>query len=160
MWFSGLRGGIAFALAIQTLDEFTNGDIILTLTLIYSLLSILIGGTLIKPLIKRTGLDSARSPFDKDSESQTGKITCCNSGKQMLLYLDEKYLYPFLVREKEQSGYMSPHFTSPRGSDISGIQLPKMGSNGVNGTHDLEAQAIDTMMACKGEDSIIGLQQI
>ena len=37
MWFSGLKGVIAFALASRAMHEFEHGDIIITMTLIYSI---------------------------------------------------------------------------------------------------------------------------
>merc|ERR1711981_530405 len=44
MWFSGLRGAIAFALAIDSVRRFEQGDIILTLTLVYAVITILLVG--------------------------------------------------------------------------------------------------------------------
>jgi len=53
MWFSGLRGAIAFALAIRSLHDFEggNGDVILTLTLIYALITIIFIAGGITPLL-------------------------------------------------------------------------------------------------------------
>jgi sodium/hydrogen exchanger 8 len=53
MWFSGLRGAIAFALAIDCTKQFFYGDVILTMTLLFAIITILlVGGSMVPILIK------------------------------------------------------------------------------------------------------------
>jgi hypothetical protein len=40
IWVSGLKGVIAFALASRAIHDFENGDIMITITLIYSILGV------------------------------------------------------------------------------------------------------------------------
>ncbi len=57
MWFSGLRGAIAFALAIDSLKRFKdNGDVILTMTLLYAVITIVLIGGGIAPLLEYFGV--------------------------------------------------------------------------------------------------------
>lgn len=53
MWVSGLRGAMAYALALKACIDFPNGRIMLILTLIYSFISILGIGTILYPILKR-----------------------------------------------------------------------------------------------------------
>ena len=74
MWHSGLRGAIAFALAIQSTNDFPksegqNGEVILTLTLIYTLLTILLVATTINPLIQKLSLTATTNPPPTSNKS-------------------------------------------------------------------------------------------
>lgn len=53
MWFSGFRGAMAYALALKSSIDFAVGPVMLIDTLLYSLLTILIMGTFIKPILDR-----------------------------------------------------------------------------------------------------------
>ena len=52
MMFSGLRGAMAYALALKSTLDFVIGPIILIVTLIYSIISILFMGSLINPVLE------------------------------------------------------------------------------------------------------------
>lgn len=51
MWISGLRGAMAYALALKSATELTEGPIILIATLIFSLWSILIIASILNPVL-------------------------------------------------------------------------------------------------------------
>jgi NhaP-type Na+/H+ or K+/H+ antiporter len=51
MWVAGLRGAMAYALAMKSVEEFENGDIILLETLLYALITILFIGSILNPLL-------------------------------------------------------------------------------------------------------------
>jgi len=53
MWFSGLRGAMAYALAMKSSIDFKLGSIMLLLTLIYALISILLIGSILNPVLDR-----------------------------------------------------------------------------------------------------------
>jgi NhaP-type Na+/H+ or K+/H+ antiporter len=75
MWFSGLRGAIAFALAIDSLKRFPeNGDVILTLTLLYAVITILLIGGAIAPLMHRYGVAGSDPLIDKTNEPDSSMI--------------------------------------------------------------------------------------
>ena len=57
MWLSGLRGAMAYALALKSrTDLVTMGPVILIDTLIYSLFSILGIGSILNPVLERLGV--------------------------------------------------------------------------------------------------------
>jgi len=55
LWFSGFRGAMAFALAIKTAQRITHdriGNVILTITVCYSLMNIYFHATILEKCIK------------------------------------------------------------------------------------------------------------
>ncbi len=53
MWFAGLRGAMAYALALQASQSLAIGPIILIDTLLYSLFTILVFGSILHPLLNK-----------------------------------------------------------------------------------------------------------
>jgi NhaP-type Na+/H+ or K+/H+ antiporter len=53
MWISGLRGAMAYALALKSASDLAIGPSILTDTLIFSLATILIVGTVLNPILSK-----------------------------------------------------------------------------------------------------------
>lgn len=53
MWFSGLRGAMAYALALQASQQIANGNVILVTTLVYSLITILGIATFLHPILQK-----------------------------------------------------------------------------------------------------------
>jgi NhaP-type Na+/H+ or K+/H+ antiporter len=53
MWVSGLRGAMAYALALKCSIDFPIGPVILIDTLIYSFLSIVVLGSFITPIVDK-----------------------------------------------------------------------------------------------------------
>ena len=63
MWVAGLRGAMAYALAMQSLQDYGNaGKVILMLTLIYSLITILGLGSILNPIMIWCEVTSAQNP--------------------------------------------------------------------------------------------------
>lgn len=62
MWFAGLRGAMAYALALQASTTFATGagSVILVTTLVYSLITVLGLGTILHPVL--TWADVMRKP--------------------------------------------------------------------------------------------------
>jgi hypothetical protein len=52
MWLAGLRGSMAYALALKSTFDFEKGPIMLIDTLIYAFVSILLVGSLMNPILK------------------------------------------------------------------------------------------------------------
>lgn len=74
MWYSGLRGAMAYALALQATTKLSTGPIILLDTLLYSLFTILVQASFLNPILIKAGVvvtkkeeDEARS--DKEEAS-------------------------------------------------------------------------------------------
>jgi NhaP-type Na+/H+ or K+/H+ antiporter len=54
MWLAGLRGAMAYALAIKSVDDFPEmGDVILVITLLFSLITIIFIGSIINPVLTK-----------------------------------------------------------------------------------------------------------
>jgi NhaP-type Na+/H+ or K+/H+ antiporter len=51
MWIAGLRGAMAYALALKSSFDFEKGPIMLIVTLIYAFVSILLVGSLLNPIL-------------------------------------------------------------------------------------------------------------
>ena len=72
IWIAGLRGAMAYALALESKNELENGDILLIITLLYALITILLVGGILSPVLtkcdvkKKIGEESidAASPFN------------------------------------------------------------------------------------------------
>jgi NhaP-type Na+/H+ or K+/H+ antiporter len=68
LWFAGLRGAIAFVLAVEmsNLDETPNGPMFMSATLVICLFTTFVEGTLTRPLLKALKLDSEEEPIRED----------------------------------------------------------------------------------------------
>lgn len=53
MLISGLRGAMAYALALKSSLEFEMGSVILIVTLLYSIFSILVVGSFLNPILSK-----------------------------------------------------------------------------------------------------------
>jgi len=53
MWLGGLRGAMAYALAMKSSFDFEKGPIMLIVTLIYAFISILLVGSLLYPILTK-----------------------------------------------------------------------------------------------------------
>jgi NhaP-type Na+/H+ or K+/H+ antiporter len=53
MWLGGLRGAMAYALAMKSSFDFHKGPIMLIVTLIYSQISILLVGSVLNPILTK-----------------------------------------------------------------------------------------------------------
>ncbi len=76
MWVSGLRGAMAYALALKSVTDLAIGPVILIDTLLYSLFTILGIGSILNPLLDKLGVKntdesrgdvSARNELDSSS---------------------------------------------------------------------------------------------
>ena len=56
MWISGLRGAMAYALALKCASDLAIGPVILIDTLIYAMITILIIGSILNPVLERLGV--------------------------------------------------------------------------------------------------------
>ena len=92
LWFAGPRGAISFALAVSSLHYFRHGDVILTLTLVFSVGSILVVGAGLSFIVRYfCGTEG------QDQNTGAAKEGCEGGFKNWLAWLDEAYLYPFFV---------------------------------------------------------------
>ena len=65
MWLAGLRGAMAYALALKSTFDFEKGPIMLIATLIYAFLSILGVGSFMTPILDKIGVTRESTPSSK-----------------------------------------------------------------------------------------------
>lgn len=61
MWLSGLRGAMAYALALKCATDLEIGPVILIVTLIYALITILGVGSILNPVLTKLGVKRKES---------------------------------------------------------------------------------------------------
>jgi NhaP-type Na+/H+ or K+/H+ antiporter len=59
MWIAGLRGAMAYALALESLNDYSTGKVMLVITLIYSLFSVFVIGSIFNPIITYMGVEKS-----------------------------------------------------------------------------------------------------
>ena len=93
MSFSGFRGAIAFALAIDSVEEFgSTGKVILTVTICFAILTVIGGGLFIQCLLRKLGLLYQ----EETEEPEPGKCV------RYLKSFEHSYIYPCLVKPAPQ----------------------------------------------------------
>jgi len=71
MWLSGLRGAMAYALALKCATDLAIGPVILIDTLIYSMITILGIGSIMNPVLEKLGVKNKHEDTELD-ESNAG----------------------------------------------------------------------------------------
>lgn len=66
MWYSGLRGAMAYALALQAYSKLATGPIILLDTLLYSLFTILVQASFLNPILVKAGVVGCKDEDEDD----------------------------------------------------------------------------------------------
>ena len=100
MWVSGLRGAMAYALALKAFDDLTAGGVILIDTLIYALLTILGIGSILNPLLSRLGVKRTEDPnagIDSDRGDADNTKTCFKI-KNRIRRFDNEYFSPLFIK--------------------------------------------------------------
>jgi Sodium/hydrogen exchanger family len=88
MWFSGLRGAIAFSLALEARETLPNGHILLTTTLVIVLFTVLVFGGFTTKMLQLLKISVGVSQHD------TTRYT------NRFLDFDRRYLKPFFTDRK------------------------------------------------------------
>jgi hypothetical protein len=99
LWFSGFRGAMAFAIAIQASNKFKENDVgrdFLTLTVIYTCITIFIFGGALQMVIENFSVEaSTMDRYDFDSKN------CCDFMKIKFMEGNKKYLQKHITRKPE-----------------------------------------------------------
>jgi len=144
IWFAGLRGAIAFVLAIElrSLDHLQNGSMLLSTTLGVVLFTTIVCGYMTRPLLKLLKLDTEDEPlrlparkvrrFDAFDEKYIVPILCdkhAGLNETHALLESSKsvvgrrgFLFGALARHSDWGGAANPRHESPR----SGSPEPKV----------------------------------
>jgi sodium/hydrogen exchanger 8 len=98
MWFGGLRGAMAYALALEASVTFGSpvGPCILVTTLVYSLITVLGLGSVLHPV-----LNWADVKRKKEEESHSETDNTSNRLKKNLSYFDTEYFAPLFIKDTE-----------------------------------------------------------
>lgn len=94
MWISGLRGAMAYALALKSTNELAIGPVILIDTLLYSFLTILGIGSILHPILVR--MDVQRKDNVDDQRPVTDN--CCNRLKARIIRFNSEYFSPLFIK--------------------------------------------------------------
>lgn len=97
MWMSGLRGAMAYALALKCATELPIGPVILIDTLIYAFLTILGIGSILNPVLTKLGVK--RKPVDPNEPAYEGRDNFCNRLKVKLRNFDSEYFSPLFIKD-------------------------------------------------------------
>lgn len=98
MWVAGLRGAMAYALALKCVAPFGEmGRVILLVTLLYAFLTILGVGSVLHPIL--TWADVKRKEIDPDAESEfyESQQGCCLRLKTRMAKFDHDYFSALFV---------------------------------------------------------------
>jgi len=66
MWIAGLRGAMAYALALKCATDLEIGPVILIDTLIYAFITILGIGSILNPILMKLDVKRKNQPIDED----------------------------------------------------------------------------------------------
>lgn len=104
MWVAGLRGAMAYALGLESVEDYgMAGKIMLSLTLIYALLTILGIGSILNPLLIKCDVTSKPGEVvDKDAGPEgEGKKRCCQNFKRIVYNFNENFFAPIFIRRDD-----------------------------------------------------------
>ena len=97
MWIAGLRGAMAYALAMQSIQDYgESGKLMLSITLIYSIITILGVGSILNPILIKCNVtggsaaavaDNVPQAQEASNESE-GKRRCCQGFKGFINHFD------------------------------------------------------------------------
>jgi len=112
MWVAGLRGAMAYALAMESIADYgPAGNIMLSLTLIYALMTILIVGSLLNPILDRWtdgvkgGVKDMEPEVIAEANPDDGpeeRKKCCSDFKRGLKNFDQRYFAPLFIRKQSE----------------------------------------------------------
>ena len=103
MWMSGLRGAMAYALALKAMHDLSIGPVILIDTLIYALFTILGIGSILNPVldrlgVKRTAEDDERNDLNNNDGDEARRENCCMRMKTRIRKFDNEYFSPLFIK--------------------------------------------------------------
>jgi NhaP-type Na+/H+ or K+/H+ antiporter len=99
LWFAGVRGAMAFALAIKSKEDFPNvGPIFLVLTLIFISITLLYSTILIDFTLKKCEIINYCEAENLENSEERHK-NCFESFKSYIEVLNSRYLMPCVNRD-------------------------------------------------------------
>jgi len=126
MWVAGLRGAMAYALSMESIADYgPAGNIMLSLTLIYALITILVVGSMLNPILDRwtDGVkggvkDAAPEVAAEGDDGAEPNKKCCSDFKRGLKSFDQKYFAPLFIRKQSEKRSPAKAQHSPGGTEL------------------------------------------
>ena len=128
MWIAGLRGAMAYALAIESIFDFGEaGRAMLYLTVIYGLITILIVGSILHPVLIKCEVTRGAQPEPPSSlqaepqpKDSSENVRCCKRLKTVLYNFNHVYFAPLFIKvdEKPRASYAARDPSPGRPSDV------------------------------------------
>lgn len=81
MWLSGLRGAMAYALALKCATDLEIGPVILIDTLIYAFITILGVGSILNPVLSKLEVKRKNEPEVEIEQEREPPTNCASRGK-------------------------------------------------------------------------------
>ena len=108
MWFSGLRGAMAYALALKSVTDLKIGPVILIDTLIYAFITILGIGSILNPVLERLGVKRTEADRADELNNNDDDLTspaqarrehsCAHKMKSRVRKFDNEYFSPLFIK--------------------------------------------------------------
>ena len=91
MWIAGLRGAMAYALALDTSKQSEAGKVMLLITLIYSYFTILGVSSILYPIMMMCGVQSSRARGAQDGllAEETNYLTRSLTHEELIIMIDK-----------------------------------------------------------------------
>ena len=99
MWVAGLRGAMAYALALKAATELPIGRVILIDTLLYAFITILGIGSVLNPILSKLDVKRKEVEFNEDSQSEDEQSNgCCVKFKAQVRRFDNDFFSPLFIK--------------------------------------------------------------
>ena len=95
MWIAGLRGAMAYALALKSATDLELGPVILIDTLLYAFITILGVGSILNPILSKLGVK--RKVNDEAVEHEPSN-SCATRLKRSISNFDSRYFSPIFIK--------------------------------------------------------------
>ena len=104
MWIAGLRGAMAYALALDSSKEGESGKVMLIITLLYALFTILGVSSFLNPIMEKcqvTNSDPSEGPVPTQSVvSFINRNTRVSRFKRIFANFDKYYFSPLFIKDE------------------------------------------------------------
>ena len=98
MWVAGLRGAMAYALALKAANELPIGTVILIDTLIYAFITVIGIGSILNPILSKLDVKRKEVSEFEDSQSEDDGRSCCSGFKNRVRKFDNEYFSPLFIK--------------------------------------------------------------
>lgn len=98
LWFAGVRGAMAFALALKSKTDFEAGKSFLMITLIFTSFTLIYSSIFLDLVIRKCNIIEFKSSNEEDRKTD---LDCFNRFKNFIGSLNDRYLKALADREEE-----------------------------------------------------------